>query len=327
MVKILILTPSRTDSPSFYRSGGIAPDLKKRMDIEIDIRQPDQIILHWQNLLLYDLIMLQRPYLDDMVSLMDYCKDLGIPLWVDYDDYLLGVPADNHHSATYDPHTRENIKALLKGADIVSVSTKPLKEAFKEYNKDIRVIPNAFNDFIFKKTVFQPQRQRLFMWRGGESHIYDIMSMGNAYNKAMKAYKDWHFLFMGFMPWYLDRSSNFFHLDPQDVIHYHKNVLKMAPAAFTVPLYDNLFNHCKSNIAWIEASYFGAVCIAPDWEDWQVPGVLKYSNEAEFSAAISTIAEGYDYSKDLKAAADYIRGNLMLSEVNKLREDIIKSLL
>jgi hypothetical protein len=325
--KILILTPSRTDACSFYRSGGVFPQIVKNSNIEVDIRQPDQIVLHWQILITYDIVMLQRPFSEDMVSLANYVKGLNIPLWVEFDDNLLAVPADNSKASLYNAPTRENIKTIMQLADVISVTTKTLKDEFAQYCKNIVVIPNAFNDFIFKGRSIQPQRQRMFMWRGGESHIYDIMTLGNAYNRAMSTFRDWQFLFMGFLPWYLNKSNNFYHLEASDIIHYFNKVGAMRPTALTVPLHDNIFNRCKSNIASIEATYFGAVCIAPAWPEWNIPGTLLYENENDFFNQLQVLVKGYDGSQNVKMAWDYITTELLLSKVNKLRVELIGGLL
>ena len=49
-----------------------------------------------------------------------------------------------------------------------------------------------------------------------------------------------------------------------------------------VPLKDNLFNHAKSNLAWIEATCAGAMTLAPDWPEWRRPGVSNYESPLNF---------------------------------------------
>lgn len=324
-----MLVHSRTDTCSFYRSGGVIGDLRKHLDIDIVIRQWNEIELHWQKIVEFDLIFLQRPYTDVAVNFVQFLKGMNIPSWVDYDDYLLGVPVENKYAGVYTPQVRENVKKLLGLADAVSVTTQELANLYHEFVKvQIRVIPNAFNDFIFRKRMLIPERQKLILWRGSDSHIYDIMTQGNAINEATEMFPDWKFTFLGFYPWFLSERDNMFHLKEMDVILYHSNLLRMAPALVHVPLNDSPFNRAKSNIAYIEAAYAGAVALVPDWEEWKRPGAILYNDNATYLNGIKAVTNGeYDTRKGAKAAWEYISDQLMLSKVNRRRVEIIQSLL
>lgn len=330
-MNILILTPSVTDTCSFYRSGGIAPDLVKRFDINIRVAQWDKIILTWQNMITYDLVMMQRPFRAEAVNLADYLKHLKIPVWIDYDDNLFVVPPENPQFKIYDAEARENIKRLLQLADIVTVTTNALKESLKQFNPNIRVIPNAFNDFIFKEKniqdILKQPRSRLVAWRGGLSHVFDIMSLANPINKAVKDFSDWQFLFLGYNPWHLTEANNMFTLDAMDVMVYFRHVKRMAPIMLQVPLFTSLFNKCKSNIAYIEGAYFGAVTLAPDWEVWDVPGIIHYSNEEEYYNGIRAVLKGeVNVEATVRMAWEYILDELSLTKINVKRMEIIKEL-
>jgi hypothetical protein len=330
-MKILMMTPRRADSCSFYRSGGITYDLQKKFnDCTIDVRQWDQIVLHWQLLIGYDLLMLQRPFEDDHVTIVQFMNRLKKPVWVDYDDNLLALPSDNPLYEVYNPKIRENIKTMLRISTVVSVSTEALKDCFSEYSKNIWVIPNAFNDFIFSKPEIKPVRAPLILWRGSNSHIKDVMSVLGSIDKATLEFKDFQFLFLGWFPWYIDDRgrSNIFKVAPMDIIVYHSEVLRMQPAVIMTPLVNTLMNRCKSNIAWIEASYFGAVCIAPDMTEWQRPGVLNYKNPEDFYTLLkAVINKEINIEEKRDESWKYIMSELRLSKVNIKRVELINSVL
>jgi hypothetical protein len=151
------------------------------------------------------------------------------------------------------------------------------------------------------------------------------MNFGSPINLATEDFKDWNFVFVGFYPWFLNKSANKGFVKGSDIIVYFKNLMGMNPACVQVPLHDNPFNRSKSNIAYIEASYFGAVSIVPEW--WEVPGALKYTDPQSYYECLKAVCSGdVDINANNRMAWEYIREELFLSEVNKLRIEIINSL-
>lgn len=91
-------------------------------------------------------------------------------------------------------------------------------------------------------------------------------------------------------------------------------------------MHDNLFNRCKSNIAAIEGSFAGAISIVPDW--WDIPCTLKYSNPDEYYEALRLVLSGeIDIQAENEKSWEFIEYYLFLSKVNKLRVELIKTLL
>ena len=95
-----------------------------------------------------------------------------------------------------------------------------------------------------------------------------------------------------------------------------------------VPLHDSYFNRCKSNIAALEGTYAGAVCLVPDWPEWQIPGTLKYKTQEEFAEKAEIILkEQFSVAKYRGQAMEYIRENHDLAKVNQARVDLVNELL
>jgi hypothetical protein len=150
-----------------------------------------------------------------------------------------------------------------------------------------------------------------------------------ALEKAMAEFPEWHFLFMGMQPWFLNGSQNLYEWPAKDIIHYFTNVKEILPSLMTVPLDDTLFNRCKSNIAYIEASYFGAVTLAPAWEEWKdLPGILTYTDNASFLEGIRKIAKiEINPVEEGLLAWNYVRENLGLKKINVSRIELINELI
>jgi hypothetical protein len=326
-MKILFITPNTTDSCSFYRTAGIAPDLREKLKMEIYVTSLDKEKFTWQNLLDYNLVMFQRPFSDTSLQMALYIKNMGIPLWVDFDDYLLDIPLGN---PAYEVITkaREVIKKMTAIADVVSVTTDLLRQQLEPYSKNIRVIPNAFNDYVFKKRKNQDERSKMILWRGGDSHLPDLMMFAEPVTRVMKDYPEWIFTFMGMLPWFLDYSENMYHMPAQDPIFYFNSIASMASSVLHVPLIDNVFNRCKSNIAFIEAAYAGSACIAPAWDEWQKPGVMNYTDEVGYFAWIENVIKGEVNIKERSGQSwEYVMDCLMLNKINEQRVNLVRSLI
>jgi len=283
--------------------------------------------LSWADLMLYDIIFMQRPYTAMERNLAAYIKELHIPLWIDYDDNLLALPSDNPNFSKYnDTQTKQNIAALLTMADVVSVSTGALKEAFSGYNKNIQLISNAINLDIFSR--INKKQTDTFLWRGSETHQLDLLTYMIELSESIESFKNWNWHFYGYYPWMLLQGKKAYFSAPTDVIPYHKNIQDMAPKCMIVPLADHKFNRCKSNIAALEGILAGAVCIVPDWPEWQIPGTLKYKNQAEFKECLDSVYYGnINITKLNNQAWEYISDMYSLQKINEKRIEIINSVL
>jgi hypothetical protein len=117
-------------------------------------------------------------------------------------------------------------------------------------------------------------------------------------------------------------------IDPTLIAEYFGIIRELKPRLVVAPLWDCPFNHSKSNIAWIEAVYSGALCLAPAWPEWERPGCLNYRNAAEFSAAMDAVMSMPDAEvEDLNLKAwRWIQNNVVLSRVNNRREKLVYKL-
>jgi hypothetical protein len=326
MAEILFLTVDSRDTCAFYRSAGVVKDLRRKTDDNITLVQMNQVALDWSFITQFDLIMIQRAFSKDSLNLCGYIKQCGISLWLDYDDNLFALNPENPTYALYNnPEIQANIKGMLKLADAVSVPTEYLRQAYSEFNKNIFIVPNAFHDSLFQRPEL-PKRTNNIVWRGPEAHIFDLMSYSKEINTITKEFPEWRFMFMGFSPWFLSDTNNKGNVPSLDIVVYYKTLFDMAPTCLHVPLHDNTFNRCKSNIAAIEGSYAGAVCITPGW--WNMPGTIPYTDGASYYEAIRSVITGeVDKAALNKITWEYIMDVLPLSKVNVERLQIINSLL
>lgn len=327
MIKILLVSPISWDSTSFYRSSGVFHNLNKLMNntLQVDHFQGRQFT--WAQLGGYDIVFFQRPARADDLKLAQYCKDLGIKVWVDYDDNLFTLPYESRAYFEYDNKVRKTMLDMLLIADAVSVSTEELKTFFTQMKvENVEVIPNAVNDDWIKPVTAFNKESNVIVWRGSETHWFDVECFSKEIHEAMQTSEDkWHF--MGWPPaslLYSDQNPKIVTHKGEDVIIYNGNLKLLKPKLMHVPLVDNALNRAKSNIAWIEATCAGAVTIGPNWPEWNRPGVICYDTPNDYMNLLKTPST--DYEKCWNESMNFIKENLMLSKVNEQRKRIVNKL-
>lgn len=323
---ILFLSHQTSNAIAWYRNAGIIPHLRKITGWNITLANyADVMPIEWGLITQYDVIFMQNPLGRDSAVLVRKIIECGKRCWVDYDDNYFSLNPENERYEEYNTdEVKKSIISILKNASVVSVTTEYLKQSLVEYNKNIWVIPNAHNDFLLKREPLQP-RNKVVLWRGGHSHIYDLMFHASALNSVAKEFPDWKFHYMGYYPWFLSKSDNKGHIKGLDTLLYFKALFAMNVSVMQVPLDDNTFNHCKSPIAAIEASWAGAASIVPSW--WNFPSALHYDNTQELFDCIYAVLNGeVDAEKQAALGWEFVCDTLLLSKVNLKRVELLKSL-
>lgn len=330
MKNLAINIPSINDATSFYRGAYPLAALRERCKYlnGLSINTWSEAVLR-----VSDAVFFQRPHTDDHRGAMEMALEVGRRVWLDYDDYLFGVPTDNPTHQKYGSKAvKDNVAWMLQNAHVITVSTKHLATLLKEFNPNIKVVPNAV-DMGIKCMKDRPAqmhpRRKIMAWRGSHTHQRDVFTYTRAILQTSMdpAHKDWFWHFIGDRLWFLTDSMphhQTFVTKAMGPVEYHRHIERMHASAFIVPLADSDFNRAKSNIAWMEAAYAGAVAICPDWEEWQVPGAIRYKNEAEFMAAMYAVIKGeINVESTAKNSWDYIQENLTLAKVNETRIDVL----
>lgn len=330
MKSLLCIPPNPADATSFYRCGGPMGELKQRNICTIDVAETGDKILD-DKVYGYSAVMLQRPFHESHYQMARMVKECNRPLWIDYDDDLFDIPKDN---PTYDQYSdakvRRQMAEMVAMADVITVTTKYLKDkltAGPMKDKDVRIVPNAF-DFVRFPQLPEEERKSVILWRGSETHVRDVISAGEQLIRVQKKNPRIIFEFLGAPHWMVTERMN-----PKNLVvakalsirEYLKHIQKVAALAFVVPLVKNGFNKAKSNIAFLEATFAGSLCIAPDIEEWCVPGCLTYKDPEHFATLLQEVIDEKHNDK-ATVAYKWVRENRSLAIVNNLREQIIREL-
>ena len=313
-MRILFLTENRQDATSFYRGAGIVNDLSRKSKSVIDVCNWDEIKPDWSFFTLYDLVYMQRPLTRTAVDTAVYLKMMGKRIWIDWDDDYLNIPIYHFYVLQLQSY-HENIIALAKMADIITVTTKALYDVYSELNKNIRIIPNAIPLSLFKKVNYENSGG--VFWRGSHLHFPNVMDYATELQQIINS--GIKIKFMGLNPFFL---NSYVMLPEMEMYNYLDHYKKISPKFTFVVLIDNKFNRGRSNIAWIEATMAGTVCLAPDWEEWKHPGIINYSSREDFISKFIQMNE-VDLNYQYEMSFHYISENLILEKVNKLRVELL----
>lgn len=325
--KIITLIPNVSDATSFWRASGVISKIRHIANFDF---LPETNV-SWNTLTWADIAFLQRPFGEAFYKACNIIKNNNIPLWVDFDDYLIDVPEWNPF-ATYFKNEKDKNEMIemVEMADCITVTTEFLKTKYLKHNKNVYVIPNAFNDYVFKFDYSYTGKNNI-TWRGSNTHLEDLRSIieplrelqnGNVLDKwIINTIGEDAKIFKG-----LIRYKNHPVIDP---IEYFYFIKKLNSTIQLVPLVNIDFNKAKSNIAWIEGIYSGAICISPSYlDEFKRPGVLQYNTKEEFKSIMKDCIDNkIDMGKIYKEGYEYIKENLLLSKINHLRKDVINNLM
>lgn len=336
-IRLGVISPDINDATSMYRAGGPLSSLHNHIDVKIDYLKTatNMSLLH------NDVIFMQRPFLPDHLGAAKMVKRLKLPLWCDFDDFMFDIPKDNPGYRQYSSkEVQSSVFEIMQLADVVSVTTEFMKDKYTELAiingkerplcKNVVVVPNAY-DPRFHGIPSKPSGNKLISWRGSKSHEKDLMVFKEPILQFLNANKDWKIEFVGGVPWHFEESfdkAQATFTEPMDWFFYMEHMRKIAPSIHIVPLYDSVFNRCRSNISWIEATCFGAVTICPNWGGWTHPGTIGYFDVDDLSRALSKADTWREGAKDFTEASFYeINKRFHIDQSNEKRAEIIEGLI
>lgn len=333
MIRITICEPFPTGSCSYYRS--LMPLYKLRKLSNLKLAEYTTSIA-WTVLANTDILFVQRPTDDTYIKSIELAKDMNVKVWVDFDDNFHEVPEDNPNYEKFTEKTRlKNVIKSFELADIITFSTKALKDYYSEYDNKSVVVENAHNDYNYPFTKCE-KNSNVISWRGSETHKNDVMSCLEQMGNVADNHKDWGWMFMGngidFVEYEMKfrrKIDKFSNIPAKDITVYNKLFKKISASVHICPLVFSKFNECKSNISWIEGTYFGSAVVAPKMYEFEKPGCVNYTeNDGSFEYNLERIVKDKKFrDKNYEESYNYILDNLLLSNINKKRLEVIERLI
>lgn len=282
MINVLAFYPQPADTPSYYRGAvplgylhKVMPGMNLRTLYPGDA-DADHVATEMASA---DVFFCQRAMTQEHLSLVEAAKTMGVPIWLDYDDDILELPI---WDVMYGDYQRWKMFAIqcITAADVITCSTEHIATKLRQFCKKVLVIPNAFDDIgpLLSRRSRHEKSDDLVTWRGSSSHAMDIAAHAKEFHQAMERHPETRFHSMGHFPhaWIDGLKNKWAHHGKNRFYTYLATLSGLKPRIHIVPLVEHSFNFAKSHCAWIEATYAGAAVLAPDWPEWQRPGIENY---------------------------------------------------
>jgi glycosyltransferase involved in cell wall biosynthesis len=228
-----------------------------------------------------DLIIIQRGFPCKLtLPIINKCLDSGKPVIYDIDDNLLEIPSVNP-IGRIDQNKAYLIKMIEK-CHSVTVSTDELKKKILGINPHVHVLPNLLNDNIWKfnQKRYEKKGQLTIGYAGTITHENDLGQIELAIEKIGNEYgTQVNFLFFGCVTDFLKKECNVHCIQfESNYTKYAQKLQQLDLDIMVVPLEDNEFNRCKSNIKWLEVSSCG------------IPGI--YSDLPPYNSCVKHLRNG-----------------------------------
>lgn len=258
---------------------------------------------------------------------MQTMKDMGIKLVLEYDDNIFAVSPYSPHYMDYGveefydewsglkiwedgkagfsiERNKQRLDSVRKACDIVdmvTVTQPHLADVFRQYNDNVVCLPNCVNPVLWQKLPLKRDNTdeiRLF-WAGGCSHYIDWLHLVEPLRIVMERYKNVKMVVMGqaFEATLKDLPQDRVEIHPW--VHFEAYPMRVSildPDISLIPLDDNEFNRCKSNIKWVEQSAMGVPsvvsAVSPYFEHYNGKNMVAVDNTDDaWIKGISTLIE------------------------------------
>ena len=258
-----------------------------------------------------DMVVVQRFFpLPETADFLDFLCSLGKPITFEIDDLLTQLPSTNPH-IDFGMRSAPHIYDFIRKCSAVTVSTEELKKHFSPYNDSIHVLPNLLDTDLWHKTSPSSSGPVVIGYAGTITHNTDLTLLEEVLDKIASSYGNRvSFTFMGCATERISRLPGFSYIEFETTFEAYARKLQEIPVdIMLIPLEDNPFNRCKSNIKWLEYSACGYAGIYADLPPYNTSvehgrtGLLVGNNPQQWYEAISLLIENPDLRRSVSANA------------------------
>ncbi len=277
----------------------------------------------------FDAILVQRDAVEPtkVEPLITAAKKRHIRLVAEIDDDLLSATAvERLIDQGYDPVRLERMQRLIRFADRVVVSTKPLAGIVSTVNRSVRVVPNVVDPELWTRLrtahdVAEPREQLRVLYMGSSTHAEDAELLREPFERLIaeeapialetvgisERDEPWRERFdipgdktnyPAFVAWLLDNRDR-----------WDLAVAPLAPTAF---------NEHKSDLKFLEYSMLGLPTVASDFGPYRGHGqhglTLARTPDDWYSALRSVLAAPDALASAATTARSYVESERTLTD-------------
>ena len=237
-----------------------------------------------------DVAVFQRNTDKNSLDLLIECKKRGKFTVIESDDNYIDIP-DHNNGAKYYRERKHILEEMFRIADGHTVTTKGLKDFYLRYNKNIQIIPNAFDIEVYDVTpptqsvyVFNGRNNQISLdqfnhmregkkfvcWAGSPTHEKDLDIIIDVLDKAIKKENIivgmCAFVHRRMLELYPENRLFLFGLIPAGGWYSMMQFLK--PDVWLGPVEKNEFNKGKSNLKFQEAALMGSMFVGTNFDTY-----------------------------------------------------------
>lgn len=262
MINILIIENPVENAVTWWRFllplGEMRRLFPGRFNLKWARREGSKIVIDAGDLHFTDIFILSRASDTEALNLAKKIKDFGrAKIIYDLDDAITNLP-EHHSQYAHHRERAQTAREIFALVDWFWVTTEQLQYETDSMGRS-EIIPNAiFPEHLPKEPA--PDRG-VWMWRGRDLQKEDVYRAGFDQYESFK-HKIKKMVFIGCLPSLAHVSGQTELRDYEGDVQMYFKYLKSKPFnGIWKPLDINQFNKAKSNIAWIEATMSGGVCL------------------------------------------------------------------
>lgn len=286
-----------------------------------------------------DVLFLSRLFMYDWKVMGQLKEKYGFKTVVDFDDYYRLTPEQLRYKMWQEHNIEQRMTDAARNADLLFVTGEPLYKAYREFNKNIMIIPNSLPFSNESRVRNDDLDDRLrFIYVAGKSHYNDLKMLRGLLQKIYsdsQFQNEGNFTFCGYdgtpgavkMEYLCKGLARYYtreNLRPLDnyMDHYKNGDVALAP------LEDNLYNNAKSNLKFIEAASkrLPLICseVLPYTQDRALKnkGIIYCKNTSDWYRAFKFFLNNRAAVEDFgEACYQWASEHYNLTHTNRLRTE------
>lgn len=198
--------------------------------------------------------------------------------------------------------------ALIAKADAVTTTTDFLAKELRNFNGNVKVLPNCLDMDLWGTPKLENTDDEVrIVWAGSATHREDMAMIKPVVFRILEKYPNARFIYCGDGKlWenklFEDHPQTEF-VQPTSLDQWPMKFKTLRADIGLIPLLDNHFNHCKSNLKWLENAAYSIPCVMSPtvYSEYVIDGVDGYiaKNEDEFVEKLSKLIENKEIRKTI----------------------------
>lgn len=217
------------------------------------------------------ILIFQRQLHDHALEFLHEQKAMGKKIVYEMDDDFWHLPVQNPAYQYYQAEGLSRVARFIRAADLVTVSTEPLKKVVETMHDRVAVLPNSVDPDLAQSVASSTRSEAISTprivrvgWAGSQFHEGDLDCVTAALIQLAQSGRV-KLVFSGWVPERIRREVHTDRLETHPFVptnNYYHALAALRLDIGLAPLHDNRFNKAKSNLKYLEYSMFKVPTVA-----------------------------------------------------------------